>query len=98
MRYFKFRWNEAQDPERLDWGGSTWYYEFGSDGSTNRQVMLYDNGHRLHYDLAHSYDDYGELLWDVKLDEFDVSQGQEIDQSEFETIWQSGPWTNDSQP
>ncbi len=95
MRYFKFRWPESESSEQGDWGASWWYYEFGPDGSSVRQVMLYDNGYRLRYGPEHLRDGYGELLWDVRLGEFDLSQGEEISQAEFEQVWQSGPWTND---
>lgn len=95
MRYFQFSWPETPgDKEQTDWGGSNWYYEFSVDGSTTRQITLYDNGYRLRYDRNHSFDEYGELLLDVNLDDFTISQGQEITQSVFESVWQSGPWKN----
>src|SRR5262245_59238204 len=76
MRYFKYRrcWKPGDDGHP-DMGDSWWYYEFGSNGTIIRQIILYDKGHRLRYDLDHLGDDYGELLWDVRLDEFDSSQG-----------------------
>jgi hypothetical protein len=97
MRYFKFRWEESPDPEQEGRGASWWYYEFGPDGSTTRQIMLYDRGDRLRYGPGHFRDDYAEPFWDARLEELDQSQGQEISQAEFEAIWQAGPGTNDSQ-
>src|SRR5262249_6778797 len=33
--------------------------------------------------------------WDVSLDEFEPSPGEEISREEFESLWEAGPWTND---
>jgi hypothetical protein len=94
MRYFKFRWNWAPGDDEVKWGDSWWYYEFDTKSTVTRQVMLYDNGFRLRYNAGHIRDDYGDLLWDVKLEEFDLSRGEEIHGEQFEAVWEAGPWTN----
>jgi hypothetical protein len=96
MRYFKFRWNWVPGNDEVEWGAdSWWFYEFGPDNFIHRQVMLYDSGVHVRYGPDHRVDEYGELLSDVRLDEVDLTQGQEIGASEFESVWQSGPWTNE---
>jgi hypothetical protein len=59
MRYHKFRWHimPGDDHDHPEWGDSWWYYEFGSDGFINRQIMLYESGLRVRYRLGHLADE-----------------------------------------
>ena len=96
MRYYKFRWHlsPGDDHDHPEWGDSWWYYEFGADGFTSRQVMVYDGGIRLRYGPDHFVDEYGALLIDVRFDELNLSMGQKISADEFEKVWHSGGWTD----
>src|SRR5262245_51132466 len=98
MRYYKFWAANPPGGEHDPWGASWWYVEFNAESSPTRQMMLYENGNRLRYSNEHLRDEYGEFLWDVLLDEWEVSEREEITGAEFENVWQSGPWMNDPSP
>ena len=94
MRYTKYCWDGLPGGERNDWGKSWWYFETDPDGGVVRQMEVYDSGIRLRYSSSHLEDEYGRLC-DVNESEFDRSPDQELTPTEFETVWSTGPWSNE---
>jgi hypothetical protein len=60
MRFLRTRWRESPGPDQ-DWGHSTWYMAFRSDGTVVEQFEVYDDGPLLHYDSSHVDDEFGGL-------------------------------------
>ena len=76
MRYFRWRWKEDRGDEHADWGASTWLWAIDGDGWAVDQWEVYDGGQILHYDSAHTVDEYG-MLADQRPDLDDAVQGVE---------------------
>jgi hypothetical protein len=61
VRYFRWRWEDDRGDEHADWGPSTWLWADDADGWSVDQWEIYDGGQVLHYDTAHTVDEYGML-------------------------------------
>lgn len=94
VRYFKRYWNESRgagDP-RDAWGCSWWYFEVYFIGAIQRQLIAYDHGPTLRYDLANLDDEFGGLAdQPIDLIEFEP---YEIGGIEFEEKWTSAAVVN----
>ena len=91
MRYFKQHWDDSLIDQ--DWGGVTYYGEYGDDGYATRQIEVFDKGIVLKYDEQHFQDNYG-MLDDGAFQEDNIKITDdpavlEISQAEFERAWQS---------
>ena len=86
LYYFKRYWDETTgDPSTNSWGTSTYYFETDAEGEVLRQLEVYQNGQRLHYDQNKMEDEYGGLS-NVPLDLTEFDQFK-IDKKEFEQAW-----------
>lgn len=103
MKYYRFRWNENPGMEKAHWGESWWFFEVGPDGYCSRQIELYDSGPRLRYHEGHAADGLG-ILSDQPITENDLrcsevppfSDVHEIAAEEFDAVWNTGSWSNDT--
>ncbi len=92
MKYFKYRWKETRGDDFDDWGFSTFYIEIDEDLYPNRQIELYDNGNKLHYDNENVTDEFG-YLGDKSIEE-DTEKLTPISKEDFERVWNSGKILN----
>jgi hypothetical protein len=51
--WYRRRWEESRGDADDAWGGSTWYFEVGDDGTPIRQIEIYDLGPTFRYGPGH---------------------------------------------
>lgn len=87
MNFYKRRDEDPRDDEYEHWGTSVWYYQVNDDRRIERQLVTYECGVVLAYDMAHVEDEYG-MLGEPLLDAQEWKM-YETPASEFESQWVS---------
>ena len=86
MRYVRKKLKAYRDDQFHYWGSSHWYYKLSPEGNVISQIVEYETGVRLIYDLANPTDRFG-VLHEKNIDLSD-SEYRTISKDEFGNKWQ----------
>jgi len=86
MKYVRKKMNACRNDQFYYWGSSHWYYELSPDGRVINQLVEYEIGIRLIYDMANLTDRFGGL--NAKNIDLSDSEYRTISKEEFWVKWQ----------
>jgi len=86
MRYVRKKVNACREDQFYYWGSSHWYYELSPDRKVISQLVEYEIGVRLIYDMANPTDRFGGL--NAKNIDLSDSEYRTISKEEFGNKWQ----------